>query len=103
MIQEVVYNGRDNSVWVGLRVNKVLIDLSDVTKMQLLIKGQVYDSDSLGSGESSVFDWTYGDGILILRLGNLGIANGFYNAELVVFSEDNPNGVLWDTLRLRFK
>jgi hypothetical protein len=103
MINETVFNGRDNAVWVGLRVNKTLIDLDEVTRMQLLISGTVYDSDALGSGDSAVFDWTQGDGILILRLGNLGISSGFYNAELVVFSDDNPNGVLWDTLRLRFK
>ena len=102
MIQEVVYNGRDNAIWVGLRVNRELVDLAEVTKMQLLIAGQVYDSDVHGSGESSVFDWTQGDGVLILRLGNLGIS-GFHNTQLVVFSEDNPNGVIWDTLRLRFK
>lgn len=103
MIQEIVYNGRDNSIWLGLRINKELIELSDVTKMQLLINDQVYDSDFFGSGEFSVFDWTQGSGVLILRLGNLGIPVGFYNVELVVFSENNPNGLIWDTIRLRFK
>ena len=103
MIQEVVNNGRDNSIWLGLRVNRELIDLSDVTKMQLLLGGNTYDSESLGFGENQIFDWSQGDGLLILRLGGLGISNGFYNVELVVFSADNPNGVLWDTLRIRFK
>jgi hypothetical protein len=103
MINETVFNGRDNSVWVGLRVNKALIDLTDVTKMQLIINSQTYDSDSLGEGENAVFDWTQGYGTLILRLGGLGISAGFYNVQLVVFSDDNPNGVLWDTMRIRFK
>ena len=103
MISEEVYNGRDNSIWVGLRVNKELIDITDATKMQLIIDGTTYDSDDLGAGETEVFDWTQGDGLLILRLGSLGITVGLYNVTLIVFSEDNPNGVIWDIMRVRFR
>ncbi|RLC43908.1 MAG: hypothetical protein DRH70_09470 [Candidatus Coatesbacteria bacterium] len=105
MINEVVHNGRDNAIWVGVRVARELIDLTEVTKMELLMNDQVYSSEVFGSGEAQVFDWTQtqGTGVLILRLGNLSIPVGFYNAKLVIYSVDNPNGVIWDTMRIRFK
>ncbi len=105
MIQEVIYKQRDNAIWLGLRVDRELIDLAKITKVELLINDQTYSSaDHGGSTQDGVFDWTQGEGqgVLILRLGMLGVAEGFYNVVLVVYSPDNPNGVIWDTMRFRF-
>lgn len=103
MIQEIVYNGYDNAIWLGLRANKELIDLTYVTRIVITINGTDYDSDILGEGEEAIFDWESQDNVLILRLGSLGVTKGIYNVPVVVYSEDTPNGVKWDTLRLRFK
>ena len=66
MIQEIVYKGRDNAIWLGLRVNRELIDVSDLTRVQLVIDGTTYDSDVLGSGEEAPFDWESEENVLIL-------------------------------------
>jgi hypothetical protein len=107
MIQEDVYNGRDNTLWLGLRMAHELIPLDTVTNMQLFIGDDLmFDAKTLGgSGPDKPFDWnTVGDqGIAILRLGHLSVPVGTYTCKLVVFTENSPNGILWDYLRLRFK
>jgi len=106
MIQEDVYNGRDNALWLGLRMAKELIPLTQVTNMELFIGDTRFDAEALGgSGPDLPFDWTtYGDqGILILRLGHLSVPLNIYLCRLVVYTERSKNGVIWDYLRLRFK
>ena len=107
MIQEEVFNGRDNTLWLGLRMAKELIPLTLVTNMELRVGDSLrFDAETLGgSGPKSPFDWTsYGDqGILILRLGHLGVPVGTYLCHLLVFTKDSPNGICWDYFRLRFK
>ena len=107
MIQEEVYNGRDNTLWLGLRMAKELIPLTDVINMELMVGDSLrFNAEVLGgSGEDKPFDWTsYGVlGVLILRLGHLSVPAGTYLCRLLVFTEKSPNGVCWDYFRLRFK
>lgn len=100
MIQETVYKNRDNAIWLGLRVNRDLIDVSELTRVQLVDGDTIYDSDSLGSGAEAPFDWTSEEDALILRLGGLGLSLGKHTVTLIVFDADNENGVIWDTIRL---
>jgi len=100
MIQETVYKNRDNAIWLGLRVNREVIDVSDLTRVQIVDGDTTYDSDSLGSGEEAPFDWTSEIGVLILRLGGLGLSVGKHIVTLIIFDADNENGVIWDTMRL---
>ncbi len=105
MISEVVYKGYDNSIWLLLEVNGEAADLSDVTQIQLEVGETTLDSDTLGLGEDEVFDNSEenGDGYLILRLGGTSLAVGTHIATLILFDEDNPNGVVWGKFRLRVK
>jgi len=107
MIQEDVYLGRDNTIWLGVRMAKELIPLDQITNLQLFVGDNLmFDASTLGgSGADKPFDWTsYGDqGVLILRLGHLGVPKGTYLCKLVVFTEGSPNGVIWDYMRLRFR
>jgi hypothetical protein len=106
MIQTDVYNGRDNALWLGLRMAKELIPLTEVTNMELYIGDLRFDAEALGgSGPDFPFDWTtYGvDGVLILRLGHLSVPVGTYLCRVVVFTKKSKNGVIWDYLRIRFK
>ncbi len=100
MIQETVYKSRDNAIWLGLRVNRELIDVSDLTRVQLIDGDTTYDSDSLGYGAEAPFDWESQEGVLILRLGGLGLSIGKHLVTLVIFDEDNENGVVWDDMKL---
>jgi len=106
MIQEDVYKGRDNTIWVGLRMAKELIPLADITNIELLVGTILLSAEAFGgSGPDKPFDWTsYGDqGILILRLGHMDVPANTYLCKLIVYTEKSPSGVIWDYLRLRFK
>jgi hypothetical protein len=101
MIQETVYKKRDNAIWLGLRVNQEFIDVSELTRVQLIIDDTTtYDSEVLGYGEAAPFDWESEEDVLILRLGGIGLAVGKHNALLIAFDADNENGVVWDEMRL---
>jgi hypothetical protein len=107
MIQEDVYDGRDNTIWLGLRVARELIPLNLITNAELFVGDNLrFNAETLGgSGADKPFDWTsYGDqGILILRLGHLSVPLATYLCKLVIYTQESPSGVLWDYLRLRFK
>ena len=97
---EYIYKGRDNTIERILKVDGEAADLAGVTQMVLEFSDSVeMDSDVLtpGEGAGNQFDWTEGNGKLILRLGDEDIAVGEYDAvKLWVFDAANANGILWD-------
>ena len=109
MITETIYISRDNVIEINLGIGNLpdgLEDLEDLSKVQIIINGTIYDSDTLGLGEDGVFDNSdeYDEGILKLQLGGLsGLAVGTYLCDLILFTEDSSNGVVWGKLRLRVK
>ncbi len=94
MITEIVYKNRDNSNDLVLKADGVAIDLSGVTKMDLVFSGQ--DSIS-SSGNPGFFDWSQGDGKLVLTLGDIDffIVDQKYIADLIVYDASNQDGVDW--------
>lgn len=98
MITEVLYNGRDNSIDLLLKVDGEAYDLSDVTKAELDVEGTVINSN----GSPNAFDWdTDTTGKIILTLGGEGLSEGFYTAELILYAPTFTNGVSWGFFKLR--
>lgn len=95
--------GRSNTIDLLLKVDGVNADLSNVTRMVLQIGTVVMDSDLLSEGVGAHFDWTPGDGIVKLRLGDQALIPGYYDdGSLIVYDSSNPLGVMWDR-RIQFE
>lgn len=105
-----VYRDRDNSF--GLQLKKSNTDgvltvltageMRDITKIEILFKGDYFDSTAYPDS----FDWsTYEDsGIVIFRLGLLGddIELGRdKRSELFIYDSANTNGLVWKELDIK--
>ena len=97
---EYIYRTHDNVIEVELTEEGEPLEQTDydaITRMTLDFDGTVLDSDVLGEGDGQPFDWT-ADARLKLDLGKLSspIAYGFYRrVKHVVYSPENPHGIVW--------
>ena len=87
---ELVYLSRDNPVTIELREDTTLIPWAGVTRMLLTLEGSAVVADSDIAAE--LFDWTTGDGVLVLNLNDLAVTAGQYRATLVVYDATHPDG-----------
>jgi hypothetical protein len=100
MINETVYNSRDNTAeWLLLSDGAVVPDLAAVSNMILVVGGVEYDASSLGN----LFTWTeqkdyQGElvNVISMQLGKFGIpAGGYGYCRLRVYDQVNTDGVTW--------
>ena len=98
---ELIYLEHDNKIDQILTEDGSAVDLLAVNRMTIQFNDLIIDSNVAGEGVGEPFDWTSGDGLLILDLSEEGIPVGTYRAELIVHSADNPNGVVWGKLRIK--
>jgi len=92
-MSETIYLNRDNQIILELRSDEQLVDLSGVTRMQLVVGTTTIDSSG-----SSYFDWTdtgYGKGTVIIDAGSANLSTGIYDSYLVVYDNTNANGIIW--------
>ena len=110
MITEEVYIDRDNAISFLLKkkppdedeFRKLTSDeMADITRVKVRYNGKYYDSDDY----PTLFDWSsYADiGVLTFKMGTMvGLEAGIdRNAELIIYNTANPNGIVWDTFRLK--
>ena len=102
MIKELVYNNRDNILMLGLRMQKQLVDIANITRIVLRFPNAEYDSVIEGFGDNEVFELAPERGVLLLRLGGIGQPVGTYVAAVIIYSEHNPDGIIWDHIVLKF-
>lgn len=77
-----------------------LADLSAVTRVVIDLGGQTLDSDVV----PDFFDWTKMDegvAILSVNFGQAALSATTYDATIITYDADNPNGVPWGTRNLR--
>lgn len=105
MINEVIYPGRDNALWVGLRINHKLVDISQIRKVELVFKHTVFSSDVLNNAAETIFDWSQAEGlgVLVIRAGVFTLTKGTYIAKLVIYTQNNLDGLVWDYLKLQVR
>ena len=105
MLNEVIYPGRDNVLWFGLRINRELVDIQNIQKVELVFKDRVISSDVLNTPTETVFDWSQkeGLGILVIRAGVFTLTKGTYIAKLLIYSQLNLDGLLWDYVKLQVR
>jgi hypothetical protein len=103
----IVYKTYDNPITLQISETisgvTTVFDFSPVTRMQLLFDGTDTDADS--DDDSSLIDWSEGDGKVIFRLNDLALT-GRYKATLIAHDSSHTDGqVLFHkgTSKLRFK
>jgi len=106
MLRKIVYLDRDNTIKLRLTSDGAAVDLSSITKMELLVGDTTISSVS----SPDAFDWSdHGadtdadDRQLVLALGDESIAAGSYDAALIVYDGDNPDGIVWGWIKLVFR
>ncbi len=103
MVRERIYISHDNIVMLKLTTdsdNLTQDQYDAITRMTLDFGGVIVDSDIVGEGATQPFDWT-SDRKLILDLGKLStaiIAKHYDSVKHIVYSPDNPNGLVWGYL-----
>lgn len=100
MTNETIYSGHDNVVIRYLRDGREPVDLSSVIKMELRDAGCAVYLDSATS--PGAFDWSGGGGKLVLKLGQEPVLPGTYIFYLIVYDPSNPDGVVWDKIKIKF-
>lgn len=100
----VINNGRSDVVDLQLGTDQDgPVDIGSVSRMVLYVGESTIDSDETGKTEGDPFYWTSGipgtdEPNLFLKFGLLdpAITPGQYDAELVTYDPDNPEGIPWE-------
>lgn len=90
-----VYIGLANSIDKELTEDGVSIDHSLITRVRVFLND---DADTIIDSQSqpSLFDWDLNPWLSMkLGLSSPAIAEGAYNASLVVHDSTNPQGIMW--------
>lgn len=101
MIEETVYLSHNNTIDIQLLLDREEQDLTSVTRM--VLKGSDCEAVVDSVITPTAFDWSAGEGKLELSLGGVSIAAGHYVFLLIIYSGDNPDGVIWDKIGITFK
>lgn len=98
LLEEIVYNGRDNTVELSLSVDGAAITHTSITRVQLVVGATTLDSQTA----PTLFDFDQADR-LILKLGTAGLTAGRHTARLVIYDAGHANGLVWGELVLIVK
>ena len=97
-LRETAYLGRNNAIDLQLQADGAAVDLSSVTRMILRDVSCTWEVDSTTS--PGAFDWSAGDGVLSIALGDEVIAPGAYSVWLIIYDPTDTDGLVWGQLRL---
>jgi hypothetical protein len=101
LITEVFYLTRDNTAGLILKEDNTPVDLSSVTKIEVLDTQCTWSVDSVASPDA--FDIGGVDGKVVLHFGGEPIPAGSYRCQVIVYDPTNINGVVWDEIKLIFR
>lgn len=85
----IFYIGRDNGAYVRLSANGVVVDLNTINKLEIKVGERSFntiDDPSIIKRDGDKYD---------ISLGGSGVAPGFYGMQIVAYSTDNLQGLVW--------
>ena len=91
-MREIVYIGNDNTIDLQFLADGKAIDGSVITRTVLDIGGTVVDSSAV----PAVFDWSAGNGVLKMSLGNESLTAGEFEGTFTLYDAGNPAGIRWE-------
>jgi len=97
-----IYLNRNDPKDIQIKDPDGAIDLTTITRIDLIKEGCSLIISSSTPEESGMFDWTAGNGILRLELGALDIEPGTYTFTLMLYSATWPLGIPWNKLTISF-
>jgi hypothetical protein len=99
-VEEVIFLNRDNSILLQLLGNDLPANLYSVTKVSLVSNVNNLEINSVLNPE--MFDWSGGNGELILDLSTLDIDPEFHHFYLILYDDYFVHGLVWDMLSINF-
>ena len=94
---ETIYLGHDNTMDLLLTSEGEPADITNTT-----VATVEFGSTAISSATSpSAFDWSVGDGVIHLAMGEETIPVGSYNVILTLYDTVNTDGIVWGTFRCR--
>jgi hypothetical protein len=103
MPSEVIYLNRDNKFSLLLKLNDTAVDLTTTTKVGILFQENYYHSDSWPDAFDYATQATAGIITFDLAAITSLTAGRDENAELIIYDNTNPEGIIWDTFDLWIK
>lgn len=102
-INEVVYLDRDNTFVEFLSTDRLDVDFSAVTRIDLIAKRCVWEVFSITT--PGIITWEEKDGGLevTFKLGSLDLVPREYTCSIIVYDPSNPEGVVWGELDVNIK
>lgn len=96
-MDETAYLLRNNKIKIELLADRSLVNLQNVTKVELIDIGNSININS--DTHPTVFDWTEGNGVLYIIPKDIpspvGVSVWDLNCYLVVYDPSNPEGIVW--------
>jgi len=94
---EQIYLGHDNVIDLLLTSDGTIVDITNTTRSTAEFGETTIDSDT----SPSAFNWTEGDGILHLIMGEEIIPTGSYKVVITLYDVVNTDGIVWGDFRCR--
>jgi len=99
MATRIIYTGRNTNIRYQLLDQGAPKDLSNLTKIELILTSSVKITGLIGT--TSPLDFTTDTTALTLKLSALTLPSGSYpSVKLVVYDGDNANGLVWGEIAL---
>ena len=97
-----IYLDRNDPKEVQIKDSDGALDLTSITRVDLIKEGCSLIISSSVAEYSGMFDWSGGNGILELDMGALDIEPGTYTFTLMLYSAEWPLGIPWNKLTISF-
>lgn len=96
-----IYLGRDNALsWTLFNDAGQPADITTLSRVTLYFKGTLIDSDD----NPGMFDWSQGDGKLVVKLGAAPLQPGTYRmVEVTIFDPAYSGGLVWGHKKVRVR
>jgi len=106
MATETVYRTYDNEIKLLLTEDgSAYTSLASATNIKIRFNSTTYSGTAtdmgMGVGEEFDIETSGSEGYLILRLGGVLPAGRDQKTEVIVYHDDFPNGIVWDTIDLK--
>lgn len=96
MDRELIWNGRDNPIMIGLKSNGAYVNLSSVTHMEVVFSTGVTISSAVSPALFSGV--TNPSGIVTLLFGSAGLAAGAHQGDIIVYDATNDDGIVYGSV-----
>jgi len=94
---EQVFLGHDNIIDLLLTSDGTIVDITNTTRATAEFGETTIDSDI----STDAFDWSEGDGVLHLIMGEETISEGSYKVVITLYDVVNTDGIVWGDFRCR--